>query len=92
MLTDKFKVESFSLINSFEAESPSNIILVNNDKNNKIRSIINKKSYEADLTIVGYKSELIKKQKQELFNGYENLGNIMFVNSLSEKEIINTKE
>ena len=54
--------------------------------------VINKTSVDADLTIVGYKSELIKKHKEKLFNGYENLGNVMFVNSRSEKEIINTKE
>ena len=72
--------------------SPSNIILIKNKKNSKLRKVINKTSVDADLTIVGYKSELIKKHKEELFNGYENLGNVMFVNSRSEKEIINTKE
>jgi solute carrier family 12 sodium/potassium/chloride transporter 2 len=34
-------------------------------------------------------AELLKKQKEELFNGYDNLGNVLFVNSISVKEIIN---
>ena len=57
----------------------------------RIRKIINKKSTDADFTIIGFKSELLKKQKEELFNGYDRLGNVMFVNSSSEKEIINTE-
>ncbi len=69
--------------------SPSNIRLLKNNENSRIRDIINKKSADADLTIVGFKAELLKKQKEELFNGYDNLGNVLFVNSISEKEIIN---
>ena len=69
--------------------SPSNISLLKNNENSRIRNIINKKSANADLTIVGFKAELLKKQKEELFNGYDNLGNVLFVNSISEKEIIN---
>ncbi|MGY8988873.1 MAG: amino acid permease [Flavobacteriales bacterium] len=71
--------------------SPSNIQLIPNDENSRIRKIINKKSIDADFTIIGYKSELLKKQKEELFNGYDKLGNVIFVNSSSEKEIINTE-
>jgi hypothetical protein len=68
--------------------SPSNLILVKNNENSRIRKIINKKSSDSDLTIVGFKSELLKNQKSDLFNGYENLGNVLFVNSTSEKELI----
>ncbi|HJM16379.1 MAG TPA: amino acid permease [Flavobacteriales bacterium] len=71
--------------------SPTNIQLIPNDKNSRIRKIINKKSTDADLTIIGFKGELIKKQKEELFDGYDKLGNIIFVNSSSEKEILNTE-
>ena len=72
--------------------SPSNILLIKNNKNSRIRKIINRKSEDADLTIVGFKAILLKKQKEELFEGYDKLGNILFVNSISEKEIINTEK
>jgi len=72
--------------------SPSNILLIKNNKNSRIRKIINRKSVDADLTIVGFKATLLKKQKEELFEGYDKLGNILFVNSISEKEIINTEK
>ena len=72
--------------------SPSNILLVKNNKNSRIRKIINRKSEDADLTIVGFKAILLKKQKEKLFEEYDKLGNILFVNSISEKEIINTEK
>ena len=34
---------------------------------------------------------MLKKQKELLFDGYHNLGNVLFVNSQNEKEIINTE-
>ena len=72
--------------------SSTNIQLIPNDKNSRIRKIINNKSSNADLTIIGYKAELLEKQKEKLFKGYDKLGNVMFVNSASEKEIINTED
>jgi len=72
--------------------SPTNIQLIPNDKNSRIRKIINKKSSDADLTMIGYKAQLLEKQKEKLFKGYDKLGNVIFVNSASEKEIINTED
>jgi hypothetical protein len=90
--SDEEKKKLVRLINEGRLPiSPSNIQLIPNDENSRIRKIINKKSTDADLTIIGYKSELLKKQKEELFNGYDKLGNVLFVNSSSEKEIINTE-
>ena len=63
-----------------------------NKDNKKVRSIINSHSKYADLTIVGFRGELLKKQKETLFNGYEKLGNVMFVNSQSKKQIIYSQD
>lgn len=67
--------------------SPGNIQLIpaNEEKGNK--KMIAEKSNEADLTIVGFRKELIKSKGAELFTGYENMGNILFVSSQKEKEI-----
>ena len=60
--------------------------LLKNNENSRIRDIINKKSADADLKILKLKAELLKKQKEELFNGYDNLGNVLFVNSILKKK------
>ena len=67
--------------------SPNNIELIAKDENTPIKKIINKYSSKADLTIIGFRNEVIKTQQSELFSGYDKLGNTLFVNSLNEKEI-----
>ena len=57
------------------------------DENKDIKSIINETSHEADLTILGFRSEILKKKGTNIFEGYDNLSNVLFVNSISEKEI-----
>ncbi|MFT5724994.1 MAG: solute carrier family 12 sodium/potassium/chloride transporter 2 [Bacteroidia bacterium] len=51
------------------------------------KGVINQNSKDADLTIVGFRSELIKKTGKDFFMGYDNIGNVLFVNSQNEKEI-----
>lgn len=51
------------------------------------KQIINEKSEEADLTIIGFRGESTKQLGKEVFEGYDDLGNILFVNSLSPKQI-----
>ena len=49
--------------------------------------MINEVSKDADLTIVGFRSELVQHNGIESFSGYDNLGNVLFVNTNKEKEI-----
>ena len=51
------------------------------------RSLINEHSAHAGLTIIGFHSELLKHQGARIFQGYDEVGNILFVNSHSQKEI-----
>lgn len=51
------------------------------------RSIIAERSSDADLVIVGFRGEALKRRKAELFAGYEGVGNILFVNARQEIEI-----
>jgi len=51
------------------------------------KEIISSTSVDADLTIIGFRSENIKTSGYELFTGYDNLGNVLFVSSNKEKEI-----
>ncbi len=51
------------------------------------RSLINKHSAFAGLTIIGFHSEMIRHEESRVFDGYDELGNILFVHSHSRKEI-----
>ena len=62
--------------------------MVKNEKNQKVKEIINEYDNNVDLTIIGFRGESLKNHKKSLFHGYDKLGNIMFVNSQSEKQII----
>jgi len=68
--------------------SPSNINLIPIDPNASMKSTIEQYSIDADLTIIGFnyhKSDNI--ESEELFNGYGDVGNILFVSATKAKEI-----
>ena len=67
--------------------SPSNVELIPVDSDTNPKAIISKKSVDADLTIIGFRSELIKAEGIKIFSDYEDIGNILFVSSTKEKEI-----
>ena len=67
--------------------SSKNINIIIQEENRSFRDIICQRSAEADLTLIGFRSESIKRKGAEVFFGYEGLGNILFVNAVSEKEI-----
>jgi len=67
--------------------SPANVELIPADPEISPKEIISQKSLDADLTIVGFRSELIKAEGIKIFTGYEDIGNILFVSSTKEKEI-----
>ncbi|MEN8226799.1 MAG: amino acid permease [Bacteroidota bacterium] len=50
-------------------------------------ALINEHSAHAGLTIVGFHSEMLKHEGSKIFQGYDQVGNILFVNSHSQKEI-----
>lgn len=67
--------------------SPSNIELVSYEKDRNTQEIIQEKSIDADLTILGFKKSEVHTGGLKTFTGYEALGNILFVSSNSKKEI-----
>ncbi|WP_428267073.1 amino acid permease [Haliangium sp.] len=52
------------------------------------QSIIVNKSRDADLIIVGFQGEALKHDRDAVFAGYEGLGNVIFVDSRSDKGIV----
>jgi len=67
--------------------SARNVKIIEKTDNKSNREIINEHSQDADLTIVGFRSEAIKQLGEEVFGGYDSIGNVLFVNSMKRKEI-----
>jgi amino acid transporter len=67
--------------------SRANVELIPADPAVNPKQIISQKSVDADLTIIGFRSELIKAEGIKIFTGYEDIGNILFVSTMKEKEI-----
>lgn len=67
--------------------SANNVQVIARKENISFKTIINEKSVDADLTIIGFRNEAIKHNHEEVFNGYDSLGNILFVHTDREKPI-----
>ena len=65
----------------------ANIEIIHEQTNISSKNIINKNSYDAGLTIIGFRGETLKHEKSELFKGYDDLGNVLFINANSSKSI-----
>ena len=66
--------------------SPSNISMMPFETGDR-KTAIMKYSADADLTLIGFNSEALKNNIEELSEGYNDLGNILFVSSNRAKAI-----
>lgn len=64
-----------------------NIEIIPEKNGINIQSLINQRSSDAGLVILGFREEQINHQGEEVFLGYDDLGTVLFVNSHSQKEI-----
>ncbi len=64
-----------------------NIEIIIQKEDVSAKSIINEYSSDAALTIIGFRDELLKHEENNFFSGYDEIGNILFVNSHNEKII-----
>lgn len=67
--------------------SPKNIEFISQKSDLSTKHIINEKSKDADLTIVGLIEKLVEHLGVKAFDGYDNVGNVLFVNAADSKEI-----
>ncbi len=67
--------------------SHRNVVVFPQTDERGTKQIIKEKSDDADLTIIGFRGESTKQLGKEVFEGYDGMGNILFVNSLSPKRI-----
>lgn len=66
--------------------SPNNIEIIQADETVSYKSIINEKSKDAGLTVIGFREEQVKHDK-DVFLGYDELGDVLFVNASHLREI-----
>jgi len=68
--------------------SANNIIVLPIDENKSRNDLINEYSADADLTLIGFHEGMLKSQQETaIFERYDNIGNILFVNTLISKHI-----
>lgn len=70
------------------AISPNNVQVIARKQESSIKSIIRKNSVDADLTLIGFRNEAVKHKHEEVFHGYDDLGNLLFVNTDRDKPIV----
>ncbi|MBT8190750.1 MAG: amino acid permease [Saprospiraceae bacterium] len=85
---DKERAKLFDLINGGQLPiSPQNIEFITKQIETDPKVIINKKSLNADLTIVGFIDKAVKHRGSDEFQGYDDIGNILYVHASESKEI-----
>jgi solute carrier family 12 sodium/potassium/chloride transporter 2 len=67
--------------------APGNIELIPQEDNQDYKAIIEEKSIDSDFTIIGFRDKDITDGMQ-LFEGFGDIGNILFVNADKQKEIL----
>ncbi len=68
--------------------SQNNVELITISADTNVKEIIGIKSVDADLTLIGFKTEVVKQLEENAFDGYKNPGNVIFINAHREKEIL----
>jgi hypothetical protein len=67
--------------------APQNINLIEGRSVQSHKDLVVKRSKDADLCLVGFKVHDLRSTGSELFKGFEDLGNVLFLNSKEEKLI-----
>lgn len=67
--------------------SLQNVEVITLDEDVNPKTLINEKSSGAGLTLMGFRGEMVKQVGDKFFSGYENIGDVIFVNANKYKEI-----
>jgi amino acid transporter len=67
--------------------SENNIKVIANKTDKSLQQFVTEKSQNADMIILGFLDAVIKHDGKKNFEGYENVGNVLFVNAARQKEI-----
>jgi len=67
--------------------TPQNVKIIVEEQDKLYKDVINHYSADAGLVILGFNRESVKSQSKSIFEGYDSLGNVLFVNSSISKII-----
>jgi amino acid transporter len=67
--------------------SPANIQIIPRMENLSRKDLITQKSKDAGLTMIGFRAEQLNHDGEELFQGFDDLGNVLFLNAHDNKTI-----
>lgn len=86
---DEIKQNMYELINSGRMPiTETNIEIIERDEHVSVKEIINKRSIDAGLTMIGFNENTFKVEGDfSFFEGFENIGNVLFVHSNGKKTI-----
>ncbi len=68
--------------------SPGNIEIIEANEDISVKSIICERSKDAGLTLIGFREEQLKHSAESVFYGYEEMGDILFINATKKLDII----
>lgn len=84
----KTKLEMAELVETGRLPiTEKNIEIIIQEDDVSPKTLINEKSGDAALTIIGFREKLIKHEREKYFADYDNIGTILFVNAYSAKKI-----
>lgn len=72
--------------------SKKNIEFIAQISNRDRKTVIGERSIDADLTIVGIQNRALKHEREKIFEGYEQIGNVLFVGTSKEIVLANEPE
>lgn len=88
---DEIKQEKDHLLNLIRSGrlpiSANNVNVLEQEEGVSKEEMINRLSVDADLTIVGIHKGNLSGNKLDIFKGFDNVGNVLFVNALTQKTI-----
>lgn len=85
---DQERDRLFTLVDAGQLPiSPHNIEVIPRKVDTDVKAIIREKSRDADLTIVGMLEEVVRHNGLAFFEGYQDIGNTLFVNAALQKNI-----
>ena len=61
---------------------------VREQENTSFRTMVTKRSCEAGLCLLGFHLDQVKHEGRKVFEGYENMGTLLFVNSHHQIDIV----
>ena len=64
--------------------SRRNIVFIPKKQDIEVKTVIQERSRDADLVVIGFMEEQLRHMGSDLFRGYHGVGNIMFVNNTIE--------